>query len=86
MAAGGFAGSWWCWRRTRRVRVARVTQDDNGITNAVEFFATRSGAEVLVCSNNDQMTRFYDLATMRCLGRHKYPWAVDTRLRLGAVG
>ena len=47
----------------RRIRVDESdAQDDSGITNAVEFFAARSGAEVLVCSNNDQMTRFYDLA------------------------
>ena len=78
VAAGGFAGELVVLATdTGASASTRVTQDDNGITNAVEFFAARSGAEVLVCSNNDQMTRFYDLATMRCLGRHKYPWAVN---------
>jgi len=54
-----------------------VTQDDNGITNAIEIFSARSGREILVSSNNDAMTRFYDVETMRCLAKHKYPWAVN---------
>ena len=78
MAAGGFAGELvTLCLRSGASRSMRITQDDNGITNAIEFFHTRSGAEVLVSSNNDMMTRFYDLESMRCLARHRYPWAVN---------
>ena len=78
VAAGGFAGELVTLdMRTGASRFLRVSNDDNGITNAIEFFGTRSGSEVLVSSNNDMMTRFYDLETMQCLARHKYPWAVN---------
>jgi hypothetical protein len=78
VAAGGFAGELVVLdTRTGLSKFLRISNDDNGITNAIEFFGTRSGAEVLVSSNNDMMTRFYNLETMQCLARHKYPWAVN---------
>lgn len=78
MAAGGFAGELVTLdMRTGASRMLRVSHDNNGITNAIELFGTRSGSEVLVSSNNDMMTRFYDLETMQCLAKHKYPWAVN---------
>ena len=78
IAAGGFAGELVCLNPDTGVGAsARVTQDDNGITNAIEALATPSGAALLVCANNDQQTRYFDLETMRCVGRHKYPWAVN---------
>jgi len=78
VAAGGFAGELVVMdMNTGLSRSTRVTQDDNGITNAIEIFSARSGREVLVSSNNDAMTRFYDVETMRCLAKHKYPWAVN---------
>ena len=78
VAAGGFAGELVVLDVDTGVGAsARVTTDDNGITNAVDFFSTPSGAEALVCSNNDKATRWYDIATMRCVARHEYPWAVN---------
>lgn len=78
VAAGGFAGELVILDlNTGASRFLRVSSDDNGITNAIDFFGTRSGSEVLVSSNNDMMTRFYDLEKMQCLARHKYPWAVN---------
>ena len=78
VAAGGFAGELVVLdTNTGASRSTRVTQDDNGITNAIEIFSARSGREILVSSNNDAMTRFYDVETMRCLAKHKYPWAVN---------
>ena len=77
MAAGGFAGELVVLAAdTGASASTRVTRTITASrTRRVLRRALR--AEVLVCSNNDQMTRFYDLATMRCLGRHKYPWAVN---------
>ena len=44
VAAGGFAGELVVLATdTGASASTRVTQDDNGITNAVEFFAARSG-------------------------------------------
>ena len=78
VAAGGFAGELVVLDVDTGVSAsARVTRDDNGITNAVDFFSTPSGAEALVCSNNDKATRWYDIATMRCVAHHEYPWAVN---------
>lgn len=78
VAAGGFAGELVVLDVDTGVSAStRVTRDDNGITNAVDFFSTPGGAEALVCSNNDKATRWYDIATMRCVARHEYPWAVN---------
>ena len=78
VAAGGFAGELVVLDVDTGVSAStRVTRDDNGITNAVDFFSAPSGAEALVCSNNDKATRWYDIATMRCVARHEYPWAVN---------
>jgi len=47
--AGGFAGELVTLDlRSGASRSMRITQDDNGITNAIEFATTRSGAEILV--------------------------------------
>jgi WD40 repeat protein len=78
VAAGGFAGELVVLDVDTGVSAStRVTRDDNGITNAVDFFSTPGGAEALVCSNNDKATRWYDIATMKCVARHEYPWAVN---------
>lgn len=78
IAAGGFAGELVVLDvRTGVSHSTRVTQDDNGITNAVDFFTSPSGAEALVCSNNDKLVRWYDVHTMACVGKHLYPWAVN---------
>ena len=38
----------------------RVTNNDNGITNAIEIFHTRDGGTRIMTANNDQMVRVYD--------------------------
>ena len=40
----------------------RVTNNDNGITNAIEIFHTRGGGTRIMTANNDQMVRVYDAA------------------------
>lgn len=40
----------------------RVTNNDNGITNAIEIFHTREGGTRIMTANNDQMVRVYDAA------------------------
>ena len=40
----------------------RVTNNDNGITNAIEIFHTRDSGTRIMTANNDQMVRVYDAA------------------------
>ena len=40
----------------------RVTNNENGITNAIGIFHTSSGGTRIMTANNDQMVRVYDAA------------------------
>jgi hypothetical protein len=45
----------------------RVTASDNAITNGLEVFRERSGATRVMASNNDNMLRVFDAATLKCI-------------------
>ena len=45
----------------------RATSHENGITNGIEIFQGRSGAPLLISSNNDSCMRTFDAATLKCL-------------------
>ena len=48
-------------------RSTRVTASDNAITNGLEVFRERSGATRVMASNNDNMLRVFDAATLKCI-------------------
>lgn len=56
---------------------AKVTRDENAITNAIEIYDSASGTKQLMTSNNDSVVRIFDTETFSVLGRHFYPWAVN---------
>lgn len=67
-AGGGFAGE----LVVRRLGAAeefchsgRVTESENGITNAIEIARGRSGATYVLCSNNDERVRILDASTFQ---------------------
>jgi hypothetical protein len=84
VAAGGFGGELVIKRQgttNRTIDVSiRVSNSENGITNAIDIFRPRSGGGVtLVCSNNDQYIRLYDFSSggFRQVGEYSMPWAVN---------
>lgn len=56
---------------------AKITRDENAITNAIEIYDSMSGATQLMTSNNDSVVRIFDTETFSLLGRSYYPWAVN---------
>lgn len=84
VAAGGFGGELVVVRQgcsPQKVEVSiRVSNSDNGITNAIDIFKSRCGGAItLACSNNDQFVRLYDVASgsFRQVGEFSMPWAVN---------
>lgn len=48
-------------------RSTRVTASDNAITNGLDVFRERGGATRVMASNNDNMLRVFDAATLKCI-------------------
>jgi hypothetical protein len=61
------------------LHAARITQDENGITNAIELTpgGPCGGAAAVVASNNDAHVRVFDAAAMRLSSAFRFPWAVN---------
>lgn len=54
-----------------------ITDNENGITNAIDIFKTSSGATTIACSNNDAMVRMFDAETFQSVGTLDPSWAVN---------
>ncbi len=60
------------------LHAARITADENGITNAIEICTGGAGgAPLVVASNNDAHVRCFDAAAMRLASAMRFPWAVN---------
>jgi hypothetical protein len=61
------------------LHAARITTDENGITNAIELTSGGpcGGAPCVVASNNDARVRLFDAAAMRLSAAFRFPWAVN---------
>eukprot|EP00898_Chlorokybus_atmophyticus_P008656 jgi/Chlat1/8792/Chrsp90S09252 len=79
IVAGGFNGEMVCKNvdQPGLSYNARITHDENAITNAVELFETASGAKRIMTSNNDSIVRVFDTETFVTTSRFYYPWAVN---------
>ena len=56
----------------------RVTHADNGITNAIDVYTPATGNSTrLVCSNNDQAVRVFDVEGLCPVSTFSLPWAVN---------
>lgn len=56
---------------------AKISHDDNAITNAIEIYENASGAKQLMTSNNDSVVRMFDVETFVILRSNTFPWAVN---------
>lgn len=81
LAAGGFTGELavqsTCTQRP--MRMGRITDDENGITNGLEVFMPRGGATKIMASNNDSVLRVFDAgaSSLKCISKVVLPWAVN---------
>eukprot|EP00193_Tetraselmis_chui_P012501 CAMPEP_0177784686 /NCGR_PEP_ID=MMETSP0491_2-20121128/19864_1 /TAXON_ID=63592 /ORGANISM="Tetraselmis chuii, Strain PLY429" /LENGTH=426 /DNA_ID=CAMNT_0019305531 /DNA_START=336 /DNA_END=1616 /DNA_ORIENTATION=+ len=55
----------------------RVTDNINGITNAVEIFHPVTGGPRIMTSNNDAKVRVIDAESFKTVGDFGFPWAVN---------
>ncbi|XP_021774025.1 uncharacterized WD repeat-containing protein C2A9.03-like isoform X1 [Chenopodium quinoa] len=79
LVAGGFQGELIC-KNLDRSGVSfctRTTYDDNANTNAVEIYASPSGAIHFTASNNDSGVRDFDLEKFQLSKHFQFPWPVN---------
>ncbi|GAB2210046.1 hypothetical protein Droror1_Dr00015299 [Drosera rotundifolia] len=79
LVAGGFQGELTCKRLDKPgiSFCARMTYDDNAITNAVEIYDTTSGGIHFMASNNDCYIREYETERFQRVTRLQFPWPVN---------
>uniref|UniRef100_A0A2N9J8X7 Uncharacterized protein n=1 Tax=Fagus sylvatica TaxID=28930 RepID=A0A2N9J8X7_FAGSY len=79
LVAGGFQGELICKHLDRPgiSFCSRTTYDDNAITNAVEIYASSSGAVHFTASNNDSGVRDFDMEKFQLSKHFRFPWPVN---------
>lgn len=79
LVAGGFQGELIC-KHLDRPGVSfctRTTYDDNAITNAIDIYASPSGAVHFTASNNDSGVRDFDMEKFQLSKQFRFPWPVN---------
>ncbi|KAJ7529426.1 hypothetical protein O6H91_15G049600 [Diphasiastrum complanatum] len=79
LVSGGFQGEMVCKNLDHPgvSYCAKITHDENAITNAIEIYDNSSGAKRLMSSNNDSVVRVFDTQNFAVLGRYYFNWAVN---------
>ncbi|KAG8365201.1 hypothetical protein BUALT_Bualt18G0079700 [Buddleja alternifolia] len=79
LVAGGFQGELICKYLDRPgvSYCARITHDDNAITNAVEIYTSDSGALHCIASNNDCGVRDFDMETFQLSKHFPFSWPIN---------
>ncbi|KAL6317498.1 hypothetical protein AAG906_030251 [Vitis piasezkii] len=79
MVAGGFQGELICKNLSQPgvAFCAKLTTDDNAITNAVDVYHNPNGSLRVMAANNDAEVRIFDAENFACLNRFTYPWSVN---------
>jgi WD40 repeat protein len=68
------------WQNLNRPGVAycaKITHDENAITNAIEIYDDASGGTRLMSSNNDSVVRVFDCEVFSVLSKFEYKWPVN---------
>ncbi|AES68554.2 transducin/WD40 repeat protein [Medicago truncatula] len=79
LVIGGFQGELIC-KHLDRPGVSfcsRTANDDNGITNAIEIYATPSGAVHFTVASNDCAIRNFDMEKFQLSKHFCFPWPVN---------
>ncbi|CAM6129249.1 unnamed protein product [Calypogeia fissa] len=79
LVAGGFQGEMVCKNLNRPgvAYCAKITHDENAITNAIEIYGDASGGTRLMSSNNDSVVRVFDCEMFSVLSKFEYKWPVN---------
>lgn len=79
LVAGGFQGEMVCKNLNRPgvAYCAKITHDENAITNAIEIYDDASGGTRLMSSNNDSVVRVFDCEVFSVLSKFEYKWPVN---------
>ncbi|CAK9878240.1 unnamed protein product [Sphagnum jensenii] len=79
LVAGGFQGEMVCKNLDHPgvSYCAKITHDENAITNAIDIYDNSSGAVRLMTSNNDSVVRVFDCNNFSVLKSFYFPWAVN---------
>lgn len=79
LVAGGFQGELIAKNLDHHgvLYCAKISHDENAITNAIEIYESASGAKQLMTSNNDSVVRMFDVETFCILRSNTFPWAVN---------
>ncbi|KAK1406913.1 hypothetical protein QVD17_38522 [Tagetes erecta] len=79
LVAGGFQGELICKYLDRPgvCFCSKTTYDENAITNALEIYATPSGALHFTASNNDCGVRQFDVENFQMTKHFRFPWPVN---------
>lgn len=79
LVVGGFHGEMVC-KSLRAPGVqycARITHDENAITNAIDIYSSASGATRIMSSNNDSIVRVFDADTFATLHKFFFNWPIN---------
>ncbi|GLT44909.1 hypothetical protein SLA2020_187820 [Shorea laevis] len=79
MVAGGFHGELICKyiNQPGVAFCAKLTSDENAITNTVDVYHNPSGAMRVVAANNDAQIRIFDAENFACLNCFSFNWSVN---------
>jgi WD40 repeat protein len=79
MVAGGFQGELVCkyLNRPGIAFCAKVTTDENAITNAVDVYRSPNGAMRVIAANNDAKVRIFDTEHFSCVNQFSFDWSVN---------
>ncbi|KAG6544502.1 hypothetical protein Mapa_014140 [Marchantia paleacea] len=79
LVAGGYQGEMVCKYLDRPgvSYCAKITHDENAITNAIEIYDNASGVTRLMSSNNDSVVRVFDCESFSVLSKFEFPWPVN---------
>nr|GEX73137.1 hypothetical protein [Tanacetum cinerariifolium] len=79
LVAGGFQGELVCKRLDEEgvSFCTRTTNEDNGITNAIEIYNNLSGGMHFMASNNDCGVREYEMEGFQLVNDFRFPWPVN---------
>ncbi|CAK9233319.1 unnamed protein product [Sphagnum jensenii] len=79
LVAGGFQGEMVCKNLDSPdiSFCAKLTHDENAITNAIDIYNNSSGTVQIMSSNNDSVVRVFDCNTFSLIKSFSFPWAVN---------
>ncbi|KAG9157377.1 hypothetical protein Leryth_005001 [Lithospermum erythrorhizon] len=79
IAVGGFRGELICKNLNQSgvAFCAKITTDENAITNSIDMCQSPEGSMRIITANNDAQIRVFDANNFACLSHFMFPWSVN---------